>query len=533
MWTPSATQVLIAAFTLLLGSLIRRLVRFAAQQRREADALNAPCDPYWPVLGNLPEAIMNQEKALDFWVEKTQRHGSTWKMIIPPRPPLLFVMDPRDVEYVLKINWTNFPKGPFFQEIFRDMLGYGIFVENGEHWRSQRHAAAHIFKVRSMREHVRRIAEHCDELEDCVRAYLPSSPHSAQAERCPHTSQPYVDLCRLMHHLTLDSIGEIAFGTKLHILAGERARLGLLDPSAAEHTSCAHDFDAFARSFDFVQKRLDRRFLNPFWRFSPAELVYKRHMSFINGVIYSLINERKEDPKLAEKSDLLSRCLLHADEQGKPYTDEYIRDIVLNILLAGRDTTAQTLSYTIGFLANHPDVTAKLCAEIDAFFASGHTLCYEDLNKDLHYMRAVLDETLRLCPPVPADPKEVVEADVLPSGVRVQPGVTVLWSAYCMGRMKSVWGEDAEEFRPERWLDEEGHWRQPVDYWEHVPFQAGPRICLGRLLAYLECKAVLCALFSKFTFTPLRGHVVTYAKSATLAVRDGVKVHVHLRNKTV
>jgi cytochrome P450 len=174
-------------------------------------------------------------------------------------------------------------------------------------------------------------------------------------------------------------------------------------------------------------------------------------------------------------------------------------------------------------------VTEKLCAEVDQFYAGGRTLCYADLNCGLPYMRAVLDETLRLCPPVPVDPKEVVEEDVLPSGVRVQPGVTVLWSAYCMGRLPQVWGEDADQFRPARWLDAQGEWKQPVDYWANVPFQAGPRICLGRQLAYLECKAVLCSLFSKYTFTPLRGHVVTYTKSATLSVRDGVKVHVHLR----
>ena len=166
-----------------------------------------------------------------------------------------------------------------------------------------------------------------------------------------------------------------------------------------------------------------------------------------------------------------------------------IRSELLNILLAGRDTTASLLSNVWFELSKRPDIYAKLRAEIDTL--GGERPSFTRL-KELKYLRAVLNESLRLYPVVPGNSREAVNDTTLPLGgghdgqspVFVPKGTIVGWSVYTMHRRKDYYGEDSEEFRPERWLGEKG--LRPG--WEYLPFNGGPRVCLGRKF---RCTALL------------------------------------------
>lgn len=209
---------------------------------------------------------------------------------------------------------------------------------------------------------------------------------------------------------------------------------------------------------------------------SPSLLLANTHPDFGDAFVSKAFQRRttgKTDPNR----------YIFADELITQTPDRFrIRSELLNILLAGRDTTASLLSNVWHTLSQRPDILAKLRAELDASL-HGAPPDFQQL-KDLKYLKAVLNESLRLYPVVPINSRQALRDTTLPLGggsdgkspMLVPEGTLVNWNVYAMQRRKDFYGEDAEEFRPERWLGEKG--LKPG--WEYLPFNGGPRICLGR-----------------------------------------------------
>lgn len=161
-----------------------------------------------------------------------------------------------------------------------------------------------------------------------------------------------------------------------------------------------------------------------------------------------------------------------------------IRDELLNVLLAGRDTTASFLSNIWFMLSKRPEILARLREEVDVL--DGEIPSLEQL-KNMKYLRALLNESLRLYPIVPHNSRKALEDTFLPLGggkdgaspVFVPKGQFVAWSLYAMHRRKDLYGEDADLFKPERWLDQKDRKGLRVG-WEFLPFNGGQRICIGR-----------------------------------------------------
>jgi len=179
----------------------------------------------------------------------------------------------------------------------------------------------------------------------------------------------------------------------------------------------------------------------------------------------------------------------------------------MNILLAARDTTSALLTFLLYFLALHPDVTQRLRAEIMEKVPFGAPT-YEDI-RGLKYLRACLNETLRLFPPVPMNER----ASVLPSVLPAKPGqkpiympgnISIVYSDLLMQRRTDLWGEDANEFVPDRWIDPIRVNRLTVDPFKFIPFNAGPRICLGQNFAYNEASFLMVRLLQAFESFELR-----------------------------
>ena len=163
-----------------------------------------------------------------------------------------------------------------------------------------------------------------------------------------------------------------------------------------------------------------------------------------------------------------------------------IQSELLNILVAGRDTTAGLLTNVWFLLARHRRVHARLTEEIAAHVSPGEPPTYEQINA-MKYLRAVLNEALRLYPIVPANTREALMDTVLPRGgvpdgespIFVAKGQVVSYWVWAMHRREDLYGDDADQFRPERWLDEDG--RKGIrPGWDFLPFNGGPRICIGR-----------------------------------------------------
>lgn len=183
---------------------------------------------------------------------------------------------------------------------------------------------------------------------------------------------------------------------------------------------------------------------------------------------------------LSEKTDylFLQEIIRQTSDKVK------IRSELLNILVAGRDTTASLLSNVFFELSRRPDIWDKLQQEVEDL--NMEDLSFERL-KEMKYLHAVLKESLRLYPVVPNNSREALEDTILPCGggkdgqspMLVRKGWIMHWSLWAMHRRKDLFGEDAEEFKPERWLDHGEHKGLRVG-WEYLPFNGGPRVCIGR-----------------------------------------------------
>jgi len=222
-------------------------------------------------------------------------------------------------------------------------------------------------------------------------------------------------------------------------------------------------------------------------------------------------------------------------------SDKELRDIVLNFIIAGRDTTACALSWTLYELARAPEVQAKLRAEFDTVFADelgarvdgGRPLdlaglwTLEKVDK-LKYAHAVALEVLRLHPSIPKDIKCAVNADTWPDGTAIPAGAAVVYCPYAMGRDARKW-EAPLSFRPERFLGDDGGVHEPSAY-EYPVFNAGPRLCLGKGLAMMELKLVTASLLHAFDFAVAVPHEGGYLSTVVLPMSPGLMVQLKPRH---
>ncbi|KAJ1551498.1 hypothetical protein HK405_014392, partial [Cladochytrium tenue] len=424
-----------------------------------------------------------------------------------------------------------------------DILGHGIFSVDGDEWRAQRKTAAQIFNVRNFREYVSVVfGGEMDRL-------------AVRLGRAADAGET-LDLQDLFFRFTLDSFCRIGFGR----------HLGTLEQATPV---------AFATAFDAAQMQMIMRFNTPLWWLvelvSPEGRAHRRNVATIKSFGRTIVQERLAKLESAAavpdggggggeapgevgkpsggEADLLSFLMRAPDPiSGKPPTPDQLADYVINFIIAGRDTTAQALSWTFLMLHRHPEAREALLAEIDATLpplspedgdeeeqdgvdgaaaAEDHHATYEQL-RGLRYANAVFHETLRLYPSVPVEMKQANRADVLPCGATVPKGALVSWSPYAMGRSPRIWGPDAAEFRPERWL-EGGQAAATKSAFEYTVFNGGPRTCLGKSMAELEGVFVLVELLRRFEVSVVEHEKVTYARSLTLPMRGGMRVTVKRR----
>ncbi|KAI5315838.1 hypothetical protein L3X38_045014 [Prunus dulcis] len=198
---------------------------------------------------------------------------------------------------------------------------------------------------------------------------------------------------------------------------------------------------------------------------------------------------------------------ISSDSSG--HSDEkFVTDIVISFTLAGRDTTSAALTWFFWLLSQNPHVEDEILKEISGMAELESAAGGYDEVKEMVYTHAALCESMRLYPTVAADSKQAMKDDVLPDGTKVKKGMAVTYHVYAMGRMKEIWGEDWAEYRPERWLEREENgahkWKfVGRDSFSYPVFQAGPRICLGKEMAFLQMKRVVSAVLKRFKVVPV------------------------------
>ncbi|KAH9567617.1 hypothetical protein CY35_03G035300 [Sphagnum magellanicum] len=447
--------------------------------------------------------------------------------------------NPDNVEYILKTNFENYPKGIIVRRHLSDLLGEGIFNANGDEWKVQRKVASHEFTSKSLRNF----------MHGTIQAELNHRLVPLLAKICNEGAS--IDLQDLFMRFAFDSICKLGFG---------------VDPACLDfslpNVKFAQAFDiatsltsARLRSFPFILRL--QRALNV-----GNERRIREAVRQIDDFAISVIQtRRKQLMEIAsgrttlesledQHMDLLSRFMglpaqekersvEHGDKNQKQeaFSDRFLRDIVISFILAGRDTTSAGLSWFFWLLSCNHHVEGTIRAEIAKIVKfrvhvdskegrdnPGTSFTYEEL-KQMHYLHAAVTESLRLYPPVPLDGKMALEDDVLPDGTRIPKRTGVMYHPYAMGRMEKLWGADCLEFKPERWL-KDGVF-VPESPYKFAVFHAGPRVCLGKDFAMLQMKLVAAGLLTQFTFSVPENFKPTYALSLTMPIKNGLPVRVH------
>ncbi|CAO3638135.1 unnamed protein product [Cunninghamella blakesleeana] len=463
-----------------------------------------------PLIGNTISMLSNLDHFNHYLVKCFEEAGdSTITLSAMGLPEGVATIDPDNVEHILKNNFENYVKGALFHKSVVDLLGHGIFNANGERWRYQRKTASLIFNVKNFRDHFTDVF--VNELKLVENIFDKASE-----------SKTTVDFHDIMYRFTLDSFVLLGFGTEIGALTTD----GKVPFAEAFDELQKNSFDRFMNFMEPVERKCRETFM-------PWKPTVASYIKTIDTFADSVIQTRREQLAAGEQcKDLLSRFMETHNENGEPLNDKELRDCIMNFIIAGRDTTAQALSWTLYNLMLNPEIEKKLVQEIQENITDDieqdSPKLYEVI-KEMKYAHAVLYESLRLYPSVPVNQKEALEADVLPSGAVIRKGDVVIWSTYGIGRSEKVWGSDAKEYKPERWIKEDGALKRETQGRWPV-FHAGPRVCLGQNLATLEALVALVFLLRRYQFNLIPNQDITYQVSLTLPMKNGIKVNVEKRS---
>ncbi|GKV34905.1 hypothetical protein SLEP1_g43238 [Rubroshorea leprosula] len=407
--------------------------------------------------------------------------------------------NPANVEHILKTRFDNYPKGKPFSAILGDLLGKGIFNVDGESWNFQRKMASLELGSVSIRLYAFELVKM--EIQTRLIPLLSSFARNGDV----------LDMQDVFRRFSFDNICKFSFG---------------IDPGCL---NLSLPISKLAVAFDTASKLSAERALaaSPIiWKTKRllnlgSEKQLKEAIKMVNQLADEVINHRRK-MGFSDKNDLLSRFMASVND------DNYLRDIVISFLLAGRDTVASGLTSFFWLLSQSPEVESAIQDELDRIIGPNQELEGFESMKELHYLHAALYESMRLFPPVQFDSKFAKDDDVLPDGTFVRGGTRVTYHQYAMGRMERVWGSDSMEFKPERWL-ENGKFVQQNPF-KYPVFQAGLRVCLGKEMAVMEMKCVAAALLRRFHIRvadPIQAP--RFIPGLTATVRGGLPVVVEER----
>ncbi|KAG8388089.1 hypothetical protein BUALT_Bualt02G0088900 [Buddleja alternifolia] len=454
-----------------------------------------------PSISCLVSFYKNRHRLLNWYTELlSQSKTQTITVHRLGAPRTIVTANPENVEYILKTNFANFPKGKPFTELLGDFLGVGIFNVDGDMWSTQRKLASHEFSAKSLREFVVKVLE--DEVETRLIPIL---------ENAALNDNIILDMQEVLRRFAFDTICQVSLG---------------MDPFCLD---LSRPPPPLVAAFDAASEISAMRGAAPVyavWKFKRAfdvglEKDLKDAVNLIHACIDDIIRSKK-DKNCGGGGDLLSRFL------GAGLEDQTVRDMVISFLMAGRDTTSAALTWLFWLLTGHREIEKQAVEEVTVAIKDGG-LSFDDL-KEMNYVKACLCESMRLYPPVVWDSKHAANDDVLPDGTPVYRGNRVTYFQYGMGRMEDLWGKDRFEFRPDRWFDENGAFK-PVSPYKFPVFQAGPRVCLGKEMAFIQMKYVVASVLRRFEFLPVRSDPPVFVPLLTAYMAGGFNVRVRRREQ--
>lgn len=412
-----------------------------------------------------------------------QKYGDIVRFWIGPFLVYL-IAGPDDIQHVLLDNNRNYTKGRAY-DAFKPVIGNGLLTSEEDFWRRQRRLANPSFR------------------HDKIRGFIPMFAEQSQAllaewENYAQNGQT-VDVAKEMMCLTFGIVGRALFSTDLEKDAREVGQ-------------------AITVALAEASRRADILIPIPLWLPTPSNRRYKRAIQTIDAYVFNLIRERRGSDN--RPFDLLT-MLIEAvdDESNESMTDQQLRDEVITFMLAGHETTAVALTWTLYFLSEHPEAAEKAQAEC-CQVVIGKPPEFEDLQQ-LTYTKMVFEESLRLYPPLPFIARNALEADHL-GGCAVPQNSMVMLSQYLTHHHPALW-KNPEEFQPERFTPEAIQDRHPRCYF---PFSSGQRMCIGADFATTEALVFLSMALQKYRVERVTTEPVELLEQVTLRPKGGMPMRI-------
>ena len=406
---------------------------------------------------------------------------------------LYFVSAPACVEEILVKKAECFRKDRTSRLLSR-VVGNGLLVNEGESWRRQRRLLQPAFHHRQLQSYA---AVMVRAIETASAAWQSGQLRNVHED---------------MMAVTLNIVAEALFGADVSADAGHMGRI------------ISELMEEFGRILG-----LAARFHPPAWVPTSANRRFRASARKVDQVILGIIDARRRRPPgdaPAGEDDLLSLLIRARDEDGGGMTDAQVRDEAVTLFLAGHETTALALTYSLYLLATHPDCQARLADELDRVLG-GRTPGLGDLDA-LRYTDDVVLESMRLYPPAWGVARQAL-TDVEIGGFAFRKGAEFVMSPWVLHRDPKSF-EDPDAFKPERWDNDLG---RRLPRFAYFPFGGGPRVCIGNRFAMMEAKLVLAVAIQRFRFEVAPETELTLLPSVTLRPRHGVRLRLVARRSPV
>lgn len=384
------------------------------------------------------------------------------------------------VEHVLVKNHDNYVKGMNYEPL-KLTLGEGLVTSEGELWKRQRKLVQPAFHHRSLAMFAEVMSRATENLVDTWE----TNPTETDVHR-EMMALTFRIVCLTLFSSDVDA--DETFGDALHAL------------------------------LDWTNRRSETLIRPPLWMPTPGNVRFLRCRRRFDDLIYGLIRERRSSGE--HPGDLLD-MLLAATEEGMP--ERLVRDELITLALAGHETTANALSWTFYLLSKHPDIARRVVDEVDTELGD-RTPTLEDLKDGLEYTGRVIEESMRLYPPVWGFERQAIDEDRL-GHERVAPKTSVMIVPYSMHRDWRYW-DNPEGFDPDRFLPEAKKDRPRFAY---LPFGGGPRVCIGNAFAMMEAKIVVALVLRRVRLQLEPGFEAEVEPSITLRPKNGIRVRIQRR----
>ena len=389
------------------------------------------------------------------------------------------VMDPAAIRHILLDGLDDYPKSVVTKNLLKPAIGESLFIAEGAHWRWQRRAAAPVFSHRNVMN----------------LAPIMTAAAERACERITAAGPRAVNLLDEMVTTTFDVIGDVTFSggdtfdrDKVH---------GAIDDYIAEAGKIS--------LFDILGF--------PDWVPRPGRLMSGAALKEMKGIADGAIEARSRRGHEGVP-DLLDLLLEGVDPKtDRRMSTAELRDNLLTFIVAGHETTALTLAWSMYLMGFGQDVQTRARQEAQSVL-QGRAATGDDV-ENLPFIRMIVDEALRMYPAAGIISRTAQKKDML-CDREVLPGDTVMIPIYALGRNELLW-DDPNAFRPERFAD-----RKAIDRYAYLPFGDGPRICIGASFALQEAVIILATLLSRFNFTPVAGKDPEPVMILTLRPEGGV-----------